>query len=655
MAKVTYEEAKRILKENNNRIQNADVNSFISLKEINKIYPNGVQAVYDFNIDIKEHDFIVLVGPSGCGKSTTLRMVAGLEDITSGYLYIDKVLSNYLASKDRDISMVFQSYALYPQMTVYDNIAFPLRNKKYEKVLISKVLKACDEILGLIDNINDINVAIEESKNKKINYTTKNGFIAKKLGISEYSAKILVSLKLDENNKDSVIAKLTDLKNKEYDNIKNKGYTLGEGYALLKDGEAVKVKQKLTQEEIREKVFEAARILDLGDYLDRFPKELSGGQMQRVALGRAIVRHAKLFLMDEPLSNLDAKLRVQMRSEIVRIHNQVGATTIYVTHDQTEAMTMATKIAVMSKGWVQQIGEPQVIYNRPKNLFVATFIGSPAMNIVDAEYENGVASFKDGYSIKLNREFKKVHDEFYAQKIAELNRMLASTSFKKMKALKVIDNLIENEALSLDDTSVNEVVSEVFDLNEVASFKDNRKKYLSTIRKSLLDFEEIPTNDIHLLHNAQMYDESSEINDANKNGTKNINLHSTDVKFVNNLYDVATSLLSKCENALKGRHPIKVGIRPEDIHLSKEYKNKNRTNKLTLDTNIVELMGSELLVHTEWNGKEVIAKITSNTFVKPNTTVDFTFNGDKVLVFDSFIGDTILMPEIIKEESKNED
>ena len=272
------------------------------------------------------------------------------------------------------------------------------------------------------------------------------------------------------------------------------------------------------------------------------------------------------------------------------------------------------------------------------------------------EWFDAVYDFKDGYSITLNKEFKKVHDEFYSGKIAELKRMLASTSFKKMKALKVIDSYIDDENLALDDLPKDEAISDVFDLKTIEELKASRKKYLHAIRKELLNFEEIPTKDIQMLHNAQMYDECSQLNvDSNAGTTKNINLHSTDVKFINNLYDVAHALLLNCEKALNGRHPIKVGIRPEDIHLFKEYKAKNRTDKLTLDTNIVELMGSELLVHTDWNGKEVIAKITSNTFVKPNTTVDFTFNKDKVLVFDSYIGDTILMPEIIKEESKNED
>jgi multiple sugar transport system ATP-binding protein len=240
----------------------------LKLKDINKIYPNGVQAVFDFNLDIRDKEFIVFVGPSGCGKSTTLRMIAGLEEISSGELYIDEELVNDKAPKDRNIAMVFQSYALYPHMTVYDNMAFGLKLRKMPKDLIN------------------------------------------------------------------------------------------------------------------EKVQEAAEILGLTPYLKRKPKALSGGQRQRVALGRAIVRNAKVFLMDEPLSNLDAKLRVQMRGELIKLHNKIETTTIYVTHDQIEAMTMASRIVVMKDGYIMQVGAPKDIYDNPNNLFVAGFIGTPPMNFV---------------------------------------------------------------------------------------------------------------------------------------------------------------------------------------------------------------------------------------------------------------------------------
>ena len=245
----------------------------LSLKNICKKYPNGFEAVKDFNLEIADKEFIIFVGPSGCGKSTTLRMVAGLEDISSGELKIDGRLVNDVEPKDRDIAMVFQNYALYPHMTVYDNMAFGLKLRKVSK------------------------------------------------------------------------------------------------------------------EKIDEMVKEAARILDLEKLLDRKPKALSGGQRQRVAMGRAIVRSPKVFLMDEPLSNLDAKLRVQMRTEIAKLHQRLGATIIYVTHDQTEAMTLGTRIVVMKDGIVQQVDSPQNLYDRPQNLFVAGFMGSPQMNFIDATIE----------------------------------------------------------------------------------------------------------------------------------------------------------------------------------------------------------------------------------------------------------------------------
>ncbi|MDY2913539.1 MAG: sn-glycerol-3-phosphate ABC transporter ATP-binding protein UgpC [Candidatus Enteromonas sp.] len=279
---------------------------YVSLRHIDKIYDNNVQAVFDFNLEISKKEFIVFVGPSGCGKSTTLRMIAGLEDISAGELWIDGEYSNDRTPKDRDIAMVFQSYALYPHMTVYNNMAFGLKIRH------------------------------------------------------------------------------------------------------------------LPKEEIDRRVREAAKILQIEEFLDRKPKALSGGQRQRVALGRAIVRNAKVFLMDEPLSNLDAKLRVQMRSEIIKLHEAIGATTIYVTHDQTEAMTMASRIVVMSKGRVQQIGSPIEIYNHPANLFVATFIGSPSMNVMKAEYEAGKIILANGVEIALGKDAVKAHDEFYAEYLKQV-------------------------------------------------------------------------------------------------------------------------------------------------------------------------------------------------------------------------------------------
>ena len=290
----------------------------VSLRNLKKIYPNtedskkkgknaeteekkhnlqitadGVVAVQDFNLEIADKEFIVLVGPSGCGKSTTLRMIAGLEDITAGELYIDGKLVNDVAPKDRDIAMVFQNYALYPHMTVYENMAFALKLRKTPRA------------------------------------------------------------------------------------------------------------------EMDQKVKEAAEILDITDYLDRKPKALSGGQRQRVAIGRAIVRHPKVFLMDEPLSNLDAKLRNQMRAELIKLRQRIDTTFVYVTHDQTEAMTLGDRIVIMKDGVIQQIGTPQEVFNHPSNVFVAGFIGVPQMNFYDAELikENGRYAVRlEGATVDLSEE-----------------------------------------------------------------------------------------------------------------------------------------------------------------------------------------------------------------------------------------------------------
>jgi multiple sugar transport system ATP-binding protein len=261
----------------------------VVMEHLTKRYPDGFEAVKDMSLEVNDGEFVILVGPSGCGKSTALKMIAGLEDITDGELRIGDQVVNGLAPKDRDIAMVFQNYALYPHMTVRENMAFPLK-----------------------------------------------------------------------------LAKVPD-------------------------------------SEIDEKVTEAARILDLTEHLDRRPANLSGGQRQRVAMGRAIVRDPKAFLMDEPLSNLDAKLRVQMRTEVARIQSQLGTTTIYVTHDQTEAMTLGDRVAVMRSGVLQQVGPPSELYNSPANLFVAGFIGSPAMNFMPGELRDGTVQTPLG-EIQLHEE-----------------------------------------------------------------------------------------------------------------------------------------------------------------------------------------------------------------------------------------------------------
>ncbi len=276
--------------------------AYLTLRNVNKIYPNGFHAVHDFNMEAEKGEFIVFVGPSGCGKSTTLRMIAGLEDISKGEFLINGKVANQMGPREREVAMVFQSYALYPNMTVYDNLAFGLS------------LQGVDE--DVID----------------------------------------------------------------------------------------------------ERVQKTAKILGLTDYLDRMPRALSGGQRQRVAVGRSIIRKVGIFLMDEPLSNLDAKQRVTMRSEITQIHRETGATTIYVTHDQTEAMTMADRIVVMKDGYVQQVGTPKDVYFYPVNMFVAGFIGEPPMNFLRRKMENGCIQVGD-ISLDLSRKMGDQVKEYEGKEI----------------------------------------------------------------------------------------------------------------------------------------------------------------------------------------------------------------------------------------------
>ena len=451
-------------KESDNTYINEDITSFISLEHVNKIYANGVKAVHDFNLDIEKNEFVALVGPSGCGKSTTLRMIAGLEDISSGNLWIDRHYANYLPSKDRDIAMVFQSYALYPNKNVYDNISFGLK--------IRHVPKA----------------------------------------------------------------------------------------------------------EIEERVFKTAEILDLGHLLDRFPRELSGGQMQRVALGRAIVRQANIFLMDEPLSNLDAKLRVQMRSEIVRIHREVKATTIYVTHDQTEAMTMATKIVVMNKGFVQQIAKPMEAYLNPNNLFVATFIGSPSMNIFEGTYNNGTITLSNGISFKID---VGIHDEFYKKRIKELDLILSDfTKFGEEEMRRIESN-------------------QPYIKGEKVTRVEKKKKF-----QWLID----------LINKKKNEEEKNKLREEMK--------------------EKIESFRKNANDALFNSHTVYVGIRPEHFYLENDFRGRKKSNSFDIDIKMIELLGSEYIIHSKIKDKELQIKLNGLLNVKENEQVRVCFDEDMVKLFD---------------------
>ena len=484
--KIEKNEAKKILNESHNRLINENLNAFVYLNNINKIYPNGVQAVYDFNLEVNKHDFIALVGPSGCGKSTTLRMIAGLEEISSGELFIDKVYSNYLPSKDRDIAMVFQSYALYPQMSVFDNIAFPLKINKFP---------------------------FEEEV----------------------------------------------------------------------DGKKQTIYRKLTKEEIKEKVFSAAKVLDLGQYLDRLPKELSGGQMQRVALGRAIVKNVPLFLMDEPLSNLDAKLRLTMRSEIVKLHNKIGATTIYVTHDQTEAMTMASRVVVMSKGFIQQIDTPKNIYNNPKNIFVAKFIGSPSMNFFDGIYnEDGTVSIGK-VKLSFGKDFKQLHDEFYQNKLQEFESLM--TNF---------DQRADEYILKVKSALASENV-----VNKVKKKENGFQKIINKFSKK-----------------------------------EEVNIYEHEIK-------TANEKISELKLALNSKHNLIFGIRPERIKVSKYEEGMDVKNMIVTTASVCELLGADYNVHFELFNKDIIARVDAKEQLVNGDKLVVKFSKEDIYIFDPVTGETI--------------
>ena len=477
-------------------LKNPNIDSFISLKNINKVYPNGFQAVYDFNLDIKKQEFIVFVGPSGCGKSTTLRMIAGLEDITAGDLYIDQIYSNNLTPKDRDIAMVFQNYALYPHMSVYDNIAFGL----------------------------------------KMRHTSK--------------------------------------------------------------------------EVIEERVLKAADILDLTPLLDRKPRQLSGGQMQRVALGRAIVRDAKMFLMDEPLSNLDAKLRVKMRSEIIKLHQLLNTTTIYVTHDQVEAMTMATRIVVMSKGYVQQIGTPEEIYAHPANKFVASFIGTPAMNIYTGHYDiaTGMLNLGGEHEFKLPKEQQEAIRAFLQNQIESLKKRIENIDYEVQLAPH---QMTKEEREAMRDSSKKEETdakAEEF----MSDFDSSVKAHRIVSNAVLKGSNKFSFKTMFKRHKLPTYDE----------------VRQGKLDEINTLIESYTKYLSE-------GFDIDVGIRPDDILY---VENKNRVAHpgpaISLTSTVSELLGNEYYIHADYQDIDLVCKVSAEKKVHAGDVVDFVFNMDKIHLFD---------------------
>ena len=381
----------------------------LHFNHVNKVYANNVQAVFDFNLDVDDKEFVVFVGPSGCGKTTTLRMVAGLEEISSGEIYIDDVLINDVPPKDRNIAMVFQNYALYPHMTVFDNMAFSLKMRKD----LFPVYKIVNEE-GFNQEVKEIEKEFQEKKEQGVAKLKEKKAIKEEIKDFIYRnslAEELAIRRAQEKYQERVMTydhdKVEELENSikgetDQTKIESVRNQIEEVMKVL-DKPAFEYR-RYTREEIIDKVTTVAETIGLEQYLKRKPAALSGGQRQRVALGRAIVRNPKVFLMDEPLSNLDAKLRVHMRTEISKIYQNLGVTVIYVTHDQTEAMTMATKIVCMKDGRIQQIGTPRELFNTPSNLFVAGFIGSPSMNFIPGKFDgHNFVSENDEVKIELDK------------------------------------------------------------------------------------------------------------------------------------------------------------------------------------------------------------------------------------------------------------
>ena len=576
-------------------------NSFISLKNLLKVYPNGEKAVYNFDLDIEKNEFIVIVGPSGCGKSTTLRMIAGLEDITAGDIFMEGELLNYKPCKDRRMAIVFQSYALYPQMNVYDNIAFPLEINKFKTPVLEKKLIACSHVREIIASCDYAKIcsALSEAGKVKNKKKQKENFAAI-FDIGFESAQLLYELFVpykrytmeqmlssETEIKADWLAQIAAAEEKEKRALAEKGIRYNENFIELDENGNEKTEfRKLTPYEIKVKVYETAEKLDLTPYLDKLPKELSGGQMQRVALGRAIVKNVPVFLMDEPLSNLDAKLRLTMRSEIVKLHNRINATTIYVTHDQTEAMTMATRIVVMSKGFVQQIGTPEEVYNAPVNLFVGKFIGSPPMNIFDVCLNIQEKRLEGaGVEIPVPESFLVRHREFYERKIREFEGMLED--FDESAAEKVLKIL-----------------------SVTGEYADRKKKQVK----------------------ASIW---SNLKRASKKAPKTEDFISEK--------KIAEQKLEKLKKSLISGEGLVAGIRPERFKIKKcdASADMNVQGGFIVQPTVCELLGGEYNVHFDYCGKDMVGQMDAKTKISTKDTVFVRFSAEDIYLFDPITGDII--------------
>ncbi len=457
----------------------------IELTNVTKRY-GDFYAVENMNLTIPDASFITLLGPSGCGKTTTLRMIAGLETPTEGKITIngetvfDSKEGINISANNRHVGFLFQNYALWPHMTVYKNIQFGLANVNQEMPLHASEYERCTKMADVSKETSQIQECIKNSLDKNGKVVTDKALLSliDTFEISMYSAKELFKAATSDNVEANLSALGEDYHQKaasELQKIEEKGFEVNEKMNLSKDGEEVIKKRRLDKEEIELRIRRSARVVKVGEFMDRYPNELSGGQQQRVAIARTLAPGPKVLFMDEPLSNLDAKLRLEMRSELKRLHHETGATFIYVTHDQLEAMTLATHICLINNGVVQQYDAPLDVYKRPNNLFVADFVGNPAINLIEAKAkqdEKGIqldlfsgqvkGTFVPNTFVDLSK-FRAQADEEDAKKAKEYQQKLADKHFvEKGNSDKAFDFKIPTINGTLDSKDEKEISDQDF-------------------------------------------------------------------------------------------------------------------------------------------------------------------------------------------------
>ncbi|MBQ1900843.1 MAG: ABC transporter ATP-binding protein, partial [Erysipelotrichaceae bacterium] len=476
----------------------------IVLEHVTKRY-DRFYAVDDLNLVIEDNAFVTLLGPSGCGKTTTLRMIAGLETPTSGKITIgDRVVFDSaeginIPANKRKVGFLFQNYALWPNMTVYDNISFGLTNVKEALPVIDFDARTSKQLIKALQRPNDVARIVNDCFDKKGKLDEKKTIVKliDTYEISQFSAKKLLGYNLHKAS-DAIaeaqkhVSELNQVIEAAKTKAAAKGYALDEDFTAMKDGEVVREVRKLTKEEMDLSVRRVARIANIGMFMDRYPAELSGGQQQRVAIARTLAPEPTVLFMDEPLSNLDAKLRLEMRSELQRLHLDTGSTFVYVTHDQMEAMTLATKICLIDNGDLQQYDAPLDVYNKPNNLFVADFVGNPAINFINAhgKQENGnfelevfdgkklrfvpnepldIEKWRKEYALKLEERGKELSEK--ASKKGYVERSNKETSFKYHVAMINEPEDYDDEVEYSDEDYVIGIRPEFVEISEHEKFE----------------------------------------------------------------------------------------------------------------------------------------------------------------------------------------